>query len=158
MPVGIAQHRVDVTMPERGDAGLGGGPALYGVEAAFRFQDPHQRVSPGHRNLGDRLKSSLDQVLTDSERTLVENRVIAQVRKQNRQPWAGLQKLLVPKRLFALTAATGLLLFVLAFFFEAETPSGPSAIVTSFQGEYSSVMIMETPETRNTIIWFDETT
>ena len=34
--------------------------------------------------------------------------------------------------------------------------NGPSAVVSSFSGNVSSVIIMETPETRQTIVWFSE--
>ena len=39
-------------------------------------------------------------------------------------------------------------------------PSGPapSAIINSFTGSMSSVMIFETPETRQTILWYNEDT
>jgi len=36
------------------------------------------------------------------------------------------------------------------------TPTGPSAIVTSMTGDVSSVMIIETPQSRQTIIWITE--
>lgn len=38
------------------------------------------------------------------------------------------------------------------------TPSGPSAIVTSIDTEYTSVMIIETQKEKHTIIWFTEGT
>jgi hypothetical protein len=37
-------------------------------------------------------------------------------------------------------------------------PSGPSAIVNSVDTEYTSVMIIETPKKKHTIIWFSEGT
>ena len=35
--------------------------------------------------------------------------------------------------------------------------SGPSAIVTSINTDYTAVMILETPDTQHTIIWYSET-
>jgi hypothetical protein len=34
--------------------------------------------------------------------------------------------------------------------------TAPSAIINSFTGSMSSVMIFETPETRQTILWYKE--
>jgi anti-sigma factor RsiW len=38
----------------------------------------------------------------------------------------------------------------------ANPPASPSAIVTSFSGEMSSITILETPNQRQTIIWINE--
>ena len=53
----------------------------------------------GHRAVARQLASSLDQALTDAEKTTLEERVIAQVRRESRRPWAGINRLLTPKRL-----------------------------------------------------------
>jgi len=36
------------------------------------------------------------------------------------------------------------------------TPDSPSAIVTSIDTEYTAVMIVETPDTHHTIIWYSD--
>ncbi|BBO67144.1 hypothetical protein DSCA_10740 [Desulfosarcina alkanivorans] len=49
---------------------------------------------------------------------------------------------------------------ILIFFayptFVAKSSPAPSAIINSFTGSVSSVMIFETPETRQTILWYNE--
>lgn len=56
----------------------------------------------------------------------------------------------------AITA--GLLLFLAYSNQVLESPPAPSAIINSFTGSMSSVMILETPETRQTILWYNEDT
>jgi hypothetical protein len=51
--------------------------------------------------------------------------------------------------------ATALLIFF--FFFHPLSPEPiPSALINSFTGSYSSVIILETPNTRHTILWFSD--
>jgi anti-sigma factor RsiW len=52
----------------------------------------------------------------------------------------------------------GVLLFFAYTRFMVEPTTLPSAIINSFTGSASSVMIFETPETRQTILWYTETT
>lgn len=40
--------------------------------------------------------------------------------------------------------------------FHNSGPKGPTAIITSLSGQSSSILILETPGTRQTILWFDE--
>ena len=56
----------------------------------------------------------------------------------------------------ALTA--GMLLFLAYSHYVAQPAPLPSAIINSFTGSMSSVMIFETPETRQTILWYTEDT
>ncbi len=111
-----------------------------------------------NRAIGGLLRSDPGAVLTRSEREALEERVIARAVQRRPRPWAGLKGILSPRRLIPLAAAAGMLVFAFIQVFETVTPAGPSAIVTSFQGDYASVMIMEAPESRSTIIWFVETT
>jgi hypothetical protein len=70
--------------------------------------------------------------------------------------WIQLRAFLVSKR--CLVPATALALAFL-FFVLLQPPasvSGPSAIISSFQGDVASVMILETPESHQTILWISE--
>jgi hypothetical protein len=66
-------------------------------------------------------------------------------------------ELITVKRFYipATALATALILFFSSFY-PASTTSSPSAIITSFSGDISSVMILETPKTHQTILWFNE--
>lgn len=60
-------------------------------------------------------------------------------------------KLMVP------AAATAMLaLFFFTSVMEPPAASGPSAIINSFTGRVSSVMILETPKSHHTVIWYSE--
>ncbi len=63
-------------------------------------------------------------------------------------------RILVPVSSLAMLLILCLALFRYTYFTDE---SGPSAIVDSFTGNVTSVVIIETPESRQTIIWFSET-
>ncbi|UCG79777.1 MAG: zf-HC2 domain-containing protein [Desulfobacterales bacterium] len=54
------------------------------------------------------------------------------------------------------TAAAALILFFFTPLFQQPSPSGPSAIINSFTGRVTSVMILETPRSQQTVIWYSE--
>ena len=56
------------------------------------------------------------------------------------------------------TVIAGFLLFFIYSHYIAQPEPVPSAIIKSFTGTVSSVMIFETPETRETILWYNEKT
>jgi hypothetical protein len=66
--------------------------------------------------------------------------------------------LIIPKRIFLPAAATiaALAVVVLTLLGRPDSLTRPSAIVQSFQGSVTSVMILETPRSRETILWFSE--
>ena len=73
-----------------------------------------------------------------------------------RSPLSGLLnalKVAVPSTLLA-----GFVLFFIYTHYIAPPVSVPSAIINSFTGSVSSVMIFETPETRETILWYNDDT
>lgn len=63
-----------------------------------------------------------------------------------------------PNFKFLIPAAAMVAIFFILFSLTGPSVSvsGPSAIVKSFSGDTSSVIILETPESRQTIIWFNE--
>jgi anti-sigma factor RsiW len=136
---------------------------LSGAERA-RAQAHAERCAACRRHLeqnravADLFQSDTDRVLSDSEKIALEDQVIGRLGGHQAGIRHGWKVIFTPKRLIPLAALAGLLMVVFSFVFEADIPSGPSAIVNSFQGDYQSVMILETPEKRNTIIWLVETT
>jgi len=97
-------------------------------------------------------------VLHHSHPDMLETALLNRIRKTRPRPMTKFSSLLTSGRvLIPAAAALGLFLF---FYFSPDIPipvAGPSAIINSFSGDTSSVMIMETPESRQTIIWFNET-
>jgi anti-sigma factor RsiW len=61
--------------------------------------------------------------------------------------------------LLAAAASIAALFFISIYALQNDTalPAGPSAIVTSIETEYTAVMIIETPDSHHTIIWYSET-
>jgi anti-sigma factor RsiW len=109
-----------------------------------------------NRTVADLFRADPDAVLTDAERAALEARVIALAGRWPSGIRKGWKAVLAPKRLIPLAAVAGLLMVGFSILMP-DRPAGPSAIVNSFQGDYQSVMILETPEKRNTIIWVVET-
>jgi anti-sigma factor RsiW len=116
-----------------------------------------RRLLAGNREIGRLLRSQPDHCLGPIEKTVLKDRLVEQLRKRRRGAERDRLGLSNPRRWVPAAAVIGMLLAAFIFFSGPDPGAGPSAIVTSFQGDYSSVMIVETPETRSTIIWFDET-
>jgi hypothetical protein len=112
---------------------------------------------------GNQFVSSLLRAGVEEERSRanfqeVEERVIALIRKKRSLWWIHLKNLCLSKKLFV--PATAVAAMFVMFFYLARTPtraSGPSAIIDSLQGDFASVMILETRKSRQTILWIHET-
>ena len=102
-------------------------------------------------------RASLDKEISCAGLDRLEERVLDLVR-QKKVPWwrrfaeqFALRRLLIPATAVALV---GLFLIIER---GPLSVSDPSAIVKSFSGETLSVMIIEAPKSRQTIIWYKET-
>ncbi len=97
--------------------------------------------------IGDQLKS---------RSISLEDRVVDKIRKEDSAPWEKIRSALSLKRTWIPAVAIASL--ALVFFTLLRTPGipGPSAIITSLSGDTTSVIIMETPDTGHTILWFTE--
>ncbi|NOX35880.1 MAG: hypothetical protein GXP56_19490 [Deltaproteobacteria bacterium] len=63
------------------------------------------------------------------------------------------------KNIYLQLASIAVILIICLFSFQGSLfgPTGPSAIVTSVDTDFTSVMIIETQKEKHTIIWFSET-
>ncbi|MEE4111964.1 MAG: zf-HC2 domain-containing protein [Desulfobacteraceae bacterium] len=106
------------------------------------------------QNLRDRVHHASESV----DFVALEKQVLNTVLRQSRSR-GGLSRFIASlKYIVPATVTAGLVLF---FTFSNEVlqpPPAPSAIINSFTGSMSSVMIFETPETRQTILWYTEET
>ncbi len=86
----------------------------------------------------------------------VEEGVLAAIQEKQRPWWENTKERLLSKAV--LIPATALVSLCLLMFVLLRSPavSGPSAIITSLSGDAASIVIMETPETGHTILWFTE--
>ena len=124
------------------------------AEAHLTICPACRRLLEKNRLVAEIFRSDPAAVLTEGEKAALEVQVLARASRHSWDVWDWLKA----KRLVPLAAATALLVAVFSYLLEPAPPSGPSAIVNSFQGDVSSVVILETPDNHNTIIWFVETT
>ncbi len=87
----------------------------------------------------------------------LEAAVVSAVHRQRPYAWQHFTGW-IPVKKVSIPLATAVLAGLVYFFVAVQRPGfrAPSAIINSFTGPISSVMIIETPETRQTILWFDE--
>lgn len=115
-----------------------------------------------NRSLSDLFVRSVEKAVSQTNFDALEKQVLSRVesgkRKKEKGKWkvenlfSGFsRKILVPA-----AAMAGIVLLVFSLAGPPEPAPGPSAIINSFTGDISSVMIMETPKSRQTIIWFNE--
>jgi anti-sigma factor RsiW len=106
------------------------------------------------QSLRDRVKHATDSVDFVALEKQVLNKALRQYRTK------GLFSRFIASLKYTLPAVVtaGLLLFFVYSNFVVKPAPVPSAIINSFTGSMSSVMIFETPETRPTILWYTEET
>ena len=85
-----------------------------------------------------------------------EEKVLASIQKRKAPWWIKTRELFLSKKILIPVTTTAALVLFLSVFFRSPNETGPSAIVTSLSGNMTSVIIMETPQTHQTILWFSE--
>jgi len=103
------------------------------------------------------LRAAIDEELSRVNLQAIETRVVAAMDGQRTPWWSKIGTLCISKR-FYIPATAIIAGLVLLSVFRTPTPAvpGPSAIISSFKGEVGSVMILETPKSHQTVIWFNE--
>jgi predicted anti-sigma-YlaC factor YlaD len=115
-----------------------------------------RQMVEAHHHLSTISKAVLKAELSLGEGLRIESRVIEHVRRKQPRTdgWAAVfmsKKVLIP---VAAIASFGLFFL---FSMKPDMPLvGPSAIIESFSGDISSVIIMETPESHETVLWYSE--
>lgn len=87
----------------------------------------------------------------------LETRVMDRIRQKENPWWERITKLVFSGKLLIPATALAALILFFAITRGPTTISGPSAIIEAFSGEVSSVMIIEAPNSHQTIIWYKET-
>ena len=100
----------------------------------------------------------VDLAADDVDFTALEKDVLTKALKPRRTNNGGAGLLRALKYGIPAAVTAGLLLFFGYSQFMINSGPPPSAIINSFTGSMSSVMIFETPETRQTILWYTEDT
>ena len=86
----------------------------------------------------------------------LENKVIVEIQRKEAPWWSRAIYALFSKRVLIPAGAIASFSLIFLTVFHNPAVNGPSAIVTSLSTSGSSVIIMETSETRQTILWFNE--
>jgi hypothetical protein len=103
------------------------------------------------------LRTGLEGELSRANFQEVENTVTALFRAKRTSWWIHFKDICFSKRLYVPAAVVTAMLVMLFYFARAPAPAhGPSAIVDSLQGDFASVMILETQKSRQTILWIYE--
>lgn len=116
-----------------------------------------QKALQDHQFISSHFRTDLKAKLPNTNLELLEKRVLNRIKDRQGLGWGRISHLLFLKRFYIpATAIAAALVIFFSFMFYPASPSGPSAIVTSLTGQVSSVMIFETLNTQQTILWFKE--
>ena len=118
---------------------------------------PHCRTMlKDRRTVSQVFRAEVDGALSRTDFQGLDEKVLERIAQKRILGLPGLQRLFFSKPFFIPASAVAALLLVFFTFFNP-TPSdpGPSAVINSFTGSVSSVMIIETSP-RHTILWFSE--
>lgn len=132
--------------------------------------DCRRQVELNHR-LASRLNTVIDQRTAMIDSDALEFETLARMSCQNDNLRNKIRRFLSPGKALIPASVVVCVLFLLLFltyrFIDqdagqpvqrapVQTAAAPSAIIDSFSGEASAVMIMETPHSRETILWYNE--
>jgi anti-sigma factor RsiW len=111
-----------------------------------------------NESISKHFKEELNREISLINQAALERTIVDRIREKRATLWAGFGNIFSPMRLLVPAAAVAAMAFFFFFTIQGPAPnSSPSAIINSFTGDVSSVMILETPETHQTIIWINET-
>jgi len=85
-----------------------------------------------------------------------EEHVLDRLQRAEAPWWAKVKDTFLSKKILVSATATACVALLLITVLRVPVPDSPSAIVTSVSGDVSSIIILEAPETRQTILWFNE--
>jgi anti-sigma factor RsiW len=108
------------------------------------------------RALSDDLRDQVKHVCDGVDFLTLEKQVVYKARRKGHSRGAFSAFMASFKYTLPATVAVGIVLFFVYTHFVPKPAPLPSAIIHSFTGSVSSVMIFETPETRQTILWYNE--
>ncbi len=110
------------------------------------------------RLLAKTCQSMMDESRFQKDLAGLEGRVMSRIRRP--EDWyETIWNFIRAKKFLIPVSAVGTILAVFVTFqIFFTSPMPPSAVITSMTGDFSSVMIMETPESHQTIIWIRENT
>ncbi len=93
---------------------------------------------------------------TEPDSARLEENVLKAIERKEAPWWIKSKEVLLSKKVLIPASVIASFVFIFFTLFYNPPVSGPSAIITSLSGGGSSVVILETPQTRQTILWFNE--
>jgi len=115
-----------------------------------------QKVLRDNQAISTLFKSSFNKELSQTNLDDLEERVVDLIRKKSVPWWKKISDLFVSRKLLIPATAMAAILIFITLTRQPAPVSDPSAIIKSFSGDVSSVMIIETPKSRQTVIWYNE--
>lgn len=124
--------------------------------------DRHINSCPSCRKMLDDLKTLSRQVRThiigrcDTDHASIEKSLLETICKKKTPFGERVRESLLSKKIWIPVTAAASLLLVFFTMFQPPGVTEPSAIIASLSGDVSSIVIIETTGTRQTILWFNE--
>ncbi len=107
------------------------------------------------KTLSKEVREHLTQIC-DTDCASIEKSLLATICRKKIPLGERVKEALFSKKVWIPVTAVASLLIVFFTMFQPAGDNGPSAIIASLSGDVSSVVIIETPRTRQTILWFNE--
>jgi len=101
-------------------------------------------------------KAGLDDQLSQIDLSDLEPRVLELIQRNGVPWWMRLRNMFVSKRFLVPATAIAIILLFFSLTRHPVTVSGFSTTIDSFTGEVSSLIILETPRSHQTILWFSD--
>ena len=108
------------------------------------------------RETGDILRLTVQTAGSGVDFQRLEQQIVTAARQSPPQRDRLLESMFSWKLALPAAAAVVLLMIFIYKPFQPSLTAGPSAIIDSFTGQVKSVMILETPQNRQTVIWYSE--
>lgn len=117
-----------------------------------------QEIVRQNRSIAQLLRTGIQEEVSRVDLTAIETRVLARFDQSTGVLRSRPFRALLSRRFYvpATALVAGLVLFIMFTPFSPSIPAGPSAIVSSLKSDVDAVLIFETPESRQTVIWFHE--
>jgi anti-sigma factor RsiW len=117
-----------------------------------------QKVLRENQSISTLLRAGLEEAISRADIENFEERVFDLIQRKGAPWWIKLKALFMSRKFYVPAVAVATVLILLLSVVRRPDPeTGPSAIIKSFTGEISSVMIIQTPKSQQTILWFNET-
>ena len=131
------------------------GDDLEKVKSHIESCESCRRKSSEYADIKTGFNSLIDIPINETDRE-IEEKLIASIRNKKSRGFFGWIETVLSKKALVPAGLAASVMIIFMTFFNTPEPAGPTAIVSSLSGTGSRISILETPETRQTIIWISE--